>query len=118
MTRNRLLTTLNPELTQRSSPLVIAVVIPCYKVTDAIMGVLNKIGDEVSMIFVVDDKCPDGSGRMVREQVSDPRVQVIFHEENAGVGGAVMSGYRAALAQGAEILFCAFDHRLQVVMIL
>ncbi len=104
MTRNRLLTTLNPELTQRSSPLVIAVVIPCYKVTDAIMGVLNKIGGEVSMIFVVDDKCPDGSGRMVREQVGDPRVQVIFHEENAGVGGAVMTGYKAALAQGADIV--------------
>lgn len=104
MTRNRLLATLNPVLAQRSNPPVIAVVIPCFKVTDAILCVLSKIGDEVSMIFVVDDKCPDGSGRVVREQVSDPRVQVIFHEENAGVGGAVMSGYKAALAQGADIV--------------
>lgn len=104
MTRNRLLTTRNPELTQSSTPTVIAVVIPCFRVTQAILGVLSKIGDEVSMIFVIDDKCPDGSGRMVREQVSDPRVQVIFHAENAGVGGAVMSGYKAALAQGADIV--------------
>ncbi|MCK9994340.1 MAG: hypothetical protein Dbin4_02860, partial [Alphaproteobacteria bacterium] len=88
MTRNRLLTTRNPELAQSSTPPVIAVVIPCFRVTQAILGVLSKIGDEVSMIFVIDDKCPDGSGRMVREQVSDPRVQVIFHEENLNLVSA------------------------------
>lgn len=60
MTRNRLLTTRNPELAQSSTPPVIAVVIPCFRVTQAILGVLSKIGDEVSMIFVIDDKCPDG----------------------------------------------------------
>lgn len=83
---------------------VIAVVIPCFKVTNAILGVLKKIGGEASMIFVIDDKCPDGSGRLVESQASDPRVKVIFHEQNAGVGGAVMTGYKAALEQGADIV--------------
>lgn len=60
MTRNLPLVLLNPMFVQRGRPLVIAVVIPCFRVTDAIFGVLQKIGDEVSMIFVIDDKCPDG----------------------------------------------------------
>ena len=36
--------------------------------------------------------------------LADARVRVIRHTENQGVGGAVMSGYRAALADGMDIL--------------
>jgi len=38
------------------------------------------------------------------EQAGDPRVTVIRHPVNKGVGGAVLSGYRAALAEGFEII--------------
>jgi dolichol-phosphate mannosyltransferase len=82
----------------------VAVVIPCYRVTRHILAVLAAIGPEVSRIYVVDDKCPDGSGRFVREQCRDPRVVVLEHSENQGVGGAVMSGYQAALADGADVI--------------
>ena len=34
----------------------------------------------------------------------DRRVSVIRHEENQGVGGAVMTGYKAAIADGMDIL--------------
>jgi glycosyltransferase involved in cell wall biosynthesis len=34
----------------------------------------------------------------------DSRVRVLFHEENRGVGGAVMTGYREALSDGADIM--------------
>lgn len=75
------------------SKATIGVVIPSYRVTRHILDVLARIGPEVSRIYVVDDKCPDGSGALVREQCADPRVTVIEHAENQGVGGAVMTGY-------------------------
>jgi glycosyltransferase involved in cell wall biosynthesis len=82
----------------------VAVVIPSYKVTRHILGVIAGIGPEVARIYVVDDKCPDASGAFVRANCQDPRVTVIEHEQNQGVGGAVMSGYRAAIADGAAVI--------------
>jgi glycosyltransferase involved in cell wall biosynthesis len=83
---------------------LIAVVIPSYKVTRHILGVIAGIGPEVGRIYVVDDRCPDHSGDFVRANCSDPRVVVIEHEQNQGVGGAVMSGYRAAIDDGATVI--------------
>lgn len=82
----------------------IAVVIPCYNVAQEIMGVLERIGPECSRIFVVDDACPQHSGDVVEAQCSDPRVRVIRHAQNQGVGGAVITGYRAAIAAGASVI--------------
>ena len=68
----------------------IAVVIPCYRVERQILGVLAGIGPEVDRIYVVDDGCPQQSGKLVEETVRDPRVRVIHHGENRGVGAAVV----------------------------
>lgn len=83
---------------------LVAVVIPSYKVTRHILEVIAGIGTEVHRIYVVDDACPEGSGRLVQANASDPRVRVLFHSENQGVGGAVMTGYQAAIAEGAEVI--------------
>jgi dolichol-phosphate mannosyltransferase len=82
----------------------LAVVIPCYRVTAHVRGVIERIGPEISMIFAVDDACPDGSGKYIQENSTDPRVQVLFHKHNKGVGGAVMTGYRAAMDAGADVI--------------
>lgn len=82
----------------------IAVVIPCYKATEHVLGVIAGIGSEVWRIYVVDDACPVASGSLVQEKCSDQRVRVIHHEVNQGVGGAVMTGYRAAIEDGAEVI--------------
>jgi len=82
----------------------IDVVIPCYKVSRHILAVIAQIPEIVSKIYVVDDCCPEGTGSHVRENCPDPRVRVIFHEQNKGVGGAMISGYRAALAEGAGVV--------------
>lgn len=84
--------------------LKIAVVIPCYKVNTHIMTVLAGIGPEVFRIYVIDDACPTGSGLLVKKQCVDPRVTVFFHEENQGVGGAVITGYRLAINDNADII--------------
>ena len=82
----------------------IAVVVPSFRVTDHILEVLAKIGPEVERIYVVDDDCPDESGKFVQEQSTDKRVKVLFHEVNQGVGGAVVTGYKAALADGMDVV--------------
>ncbi len=82
----------------------IAVVIPTYKACKHVVGVIEQIGPEVSRIYVIDDNCPDRSGEHVQLHCHDPRVCVIRHTRNLGVGGAVMTGYQAAMADGMDIL--------------
>ncbi|QEA12343.1 glycosyltransferase family 2 protein [Comamonas flocculans] len=82
----------------------IAVAIPCYKVTEHVLGVIAAIGPEVQAIYAVDDACPDGSGRFIEENNRDPRVRVLYHAENRGVGGAVVTAYEAAIADGMDVV--------------
>lgn len=83
---------------------VIAVVLPCFRVKKHILDVISSIGTEVDYIYVVDDKCPEQCGEFVAANCTDPRVKIIFHEENQGVGGAVMSGYISAIKDGADVI--------------
>jgi len=80
------------------------VVIPCYRVSAHICNVIREIGSEVDAIVVVDDCCPENSGALVEKTCSDKRVRVIYHEINQGVGGAVLTGYHAAIDAGADII--------------
>ena len=82
----------------------IAVVIPSYKVTRHVVEVVNAIGPEVDVIYCVDDGCPDNSGDFIERELSDPRIRVLRHVRNLGVGGAVMTGYRHAVANGARVI--------------
>jgi len=82
----------------------IAVVIPSFKVTAHILEVIKSIGPQVTKIYVVDDACPDGSGALVQKQSEDKRVEVFFHETNQGVGGAVVTGYKAALKDKIDVV--------------
>jgi glycosyltransferase involved in cell wall biosynthesis len=84
--------------------LQICVVIPAFKVKSQILEVVKSIGPEVQKIIVVDDSCPQGSGKYLKSNINDPRVEVIFHKENLGVGGAVKTGYSRALELGAQII--------------
>lgn len=87
-----------------TAPQRIAVVIPCYKVKAHVLGVISAIGPEVCAIYAVDDACPDGSGRWILSHCTDPRVKVVFLENNQGVGGAVMAGYSAAMVDGMTVM--------------
>ena len=82
----------------------VGAVIPAYKVGTHILGVLEAIGPEIDVIYVVDDACPEGSGELVRSKVSDPRVQVIVREQNGGVGAAVKTGWKRALEDGCDVV--------------
>ncbi|MDH5694146.1 MAG: glycosyltransferase family 2 protein [Gammaproteobacteria bacterium] len=83
---------------------VIAVVIPCYKVSKHILGVIKRIGPEVQLIYIVDDACPERTADLVKQECHDPRVRILRHEKNRGVGAAVMTGYQAAMGDGASVI--------------
>ena len=81
----------------------IAVIVPCYKVKDHIVSTIADIPDFVDRIVVVNDGCPAGSGDAIRT-ISDPRLQVISHAVNQGLGSAMISGFRECLRQGFDIV--------------
>lgn len=82
----------------------LAVVIPCYRVSQQIEDVLDRIGDEVELIVVVDDCCPENTGQYVENNMSDRRIVVIKHDHNQGVGAAFLTGLRKALEVGCDIV--------------
>lgn len=82
----------------------VAVVIPCFRVTRHILGVLEGIGDWAHAVYCVDDACPEGSGDVIEGGCRDPRVRVVRRPQNGGVGAATMTGYQAAIADGCDVL--------------
>jgi dolichol-phosphate mannosyltransferase len=96
--------TTDPAASDRTSTPVIAAVIPCYREKAHVLDVIRAIGPEVSKIIAVDDACPDGTGAFISEMIDDDRVVVIRHDINKGVGGATMTGYKAALEMGIDIV--------------
>lgn len=81
----------------------VAVVIPTYRAAAHVAGVIRTIPDWVRSIVVVDDCSPDDSSEVVRS-VGDERVHLVRHEQNQGVGGAILTGYREAVRLGAHVL--------------
>jgi glycosyltransferase involved in cell wall biosynthesis len=80
----------------------IAAVIPAYKEEALIAATITGLPDLVDIIVVVDDSSPDDTSGAARA-TGDPRLTVIRHEENQGVGGAIMTAHTEALAQGSDI---------------
>ena len=82
----------------------VAVVIPCFRVASQVLGVIDRIGPEVGWIIAVDDACPENTGDVIERECRDPRVRVLRHAQNQGVGGAVMTGYAVAIELPADAI--------------
>jgi len=81
----------------------VGVVIPCYKVERQIAAVIRGIPPEIRSLIVVVDGSPDGT-RAAVEKLADPRVTLLAHERNRGVGAAMQTGFQEALRQGLDIV--------------
>lgn len=81
----------------------VAVIVPCYREARLIGRMLQRVPPFVDAIYVVDDASPDDTVATVRA-LDLPRVQLLHHPENRGVGAAIATGYRAALEAGDEFL--------------
>lgn len=81
----------------------VAVIVPAHNEAAHIARVIATIPQFVDRIVVVDDASVDGTPGVV-EGLDDPRVHLIRHATNTGVGGAMRTGYRFASANGYGIV--------------
>ncbi len=80
----------------------VAVVVPAFNEARLIGRTLGRVPAFVDQIVVVDDGSRDDTAERARS-AHDPRVVVIEHATNRGVGAAIASGYRAAFDAGADV---------------
>jgi dolichol-phosphate mannosyltransferase len=81
----------------------IAVVIPAYREQKLIGRTLATLPAFVDAVYVVDDASPDATASQARA-AGDARLRLIRHGANLGVGAAIVTGYRAALAEQADVV--------------
>ena len=74
----------------------VVVVVPAWNEAPRIARVVRDVPAWVDSILVVDDASTDGTTDAARA-TGDPRVEVVQHAHNRGVGAAIASGYRRAL---------------------
>jgi len=80
----------------------VAVVVPAYREEALIGATLSGMPAFVDRVFVVDDASPDATAQRARE-IADPRVEVVVHGRNEGVGAAIVTGYKRAIAEGIDV---------------
>jgi glycosyltransferase involved in cell wall biosynthesis len=82
----------------------VAVVVPAYDEEALLEGTLRGIPRFVDRVYVVDDGSRDGTLARARAVAADDgRIEPLGHERNAGVGAAIVTGYRRALADGMDV---------------
>ncbi len=79
----------------------IALVIPCYKVSNIINDVIRSLPNLVDKIYVVDDQCPEKSVRKIKSK--SKKIKKIYRKTNGGVGAAVKDGYKSSLKDNNHI---------------
>ena len=79
----------------------VAVVVPAHNEEGLIDATLQGIPGFVDRIVVVDDASSDATAERALGG-DDPRVQVVVHDRNRGVGAAIVTGYKRALAERAD----------------
>ena len=90
----------------------VAVVIPAYRVAREITGVVSGMPAGIDIIIVVNDASPDDLAQVL-STIHDPRLHVVTHERNQGVGGATVSGMIAALDLGCDaVVKCDGDGQM------
>jgi len=80
----------------------VAVVIPAYNEEQLLASTVEGVPDFVDRLYIVDDRSKDATVERAKA-LNDPRVQVIEHERNEGVGAAIVTGYRAAMADRIDV---------------
>jgi glycosyltransferase involved in cell wall biosynthesis len=83
--------------------LTVAVVVPAHNESKLIGRVIQTCPELVDHIVVVDDCSPDDTSDAARA-VGDPRLDLIRHEVNQGVGGSILTGHQRALELGADVM--------------
>ncbi len=85
----------------------VAVVIPAFNESQKVAGTVATVPDIADDILVIDDASADDTSAQAtlaaEGRVRPSGVEVIRHATNRGVGAAISTGYRRALAIGADV---------------
>src|SRR5688500_4001408 len=79
----------------------VSVVVPAHNEEALVASTVSGIPAFVDRIFVVDDGSTDRTAD--RAAGADPRVEVVSHARNEGVGAAIVSGYRRAIVEEVDV---------------
>ena len=83
----------------------IAVVVPAYNEEKLIGRVIETMPDYVDAIIVVDDQSQDKTSAIVEtyQHQENRTIDLITHQVNQGVGGAIITGYKHAIEKKIDI---------------
>jgi glycosyltransferase involved in cell wall biosynthesis len=89
--------------------LSVAVVMPAFNEERAIGQAVASVPSFVDRVIVVDDASRDATAEVAArvqgagEPPGERRREIVRHDQNRGVGAAIVSGYRRALALGLDV---------------
>lgn len=90
---------------RRRSDVHVVAVLPAFNVAKELGSVLRAMPPVFSSIIVVNDGSSDQTGAIAERYAElDRRIVVLHHEQNRGVGGAMVTGFRTAIESGADIV--------------
>jgi len=79
-------------------------IVPAYNEELLIAETLASIPASVDTIYAVNDASTDRTQAFIEECVKkDPRIMLLCHEQNRGVGAAIVTGYKQGLVDGVQI---------------
>jgi glycosyltransferase involved in cell wall biosynthesis len=80
----------------------VAVVVPAFREQQRVGRTLRTLPEFVDAVYVVDDASDDATAAEALA-VGDERVRLLRHARNRGVGAAIVTGYVAAVSDGADV---------------
>jgi glycosyltransferase involved in cell wall biosynthesis len=81
----------------------VGIVVPAYNEELMIAEALNGMPEIADRVYVIDDGSADRTSDVVRS-LGNKRVSLLRHEVNRGAGAAMITGYKAALADGMDVV--------------
>jgi len=83
----------------------VAVIVPAFNEQELIGETLAGIPDYVDRVVVVDDGSTDRTAELVLAwEQRQPKIVLIRHPRNQGVGAALITGYRRAYDEGLDLI--------------
>jgi dolichol-phosphate mannosyltransferase len=96
---------------------VLVVCLPTYNERENLEAMVSALGEKLpaeSLILVIDDNSPDGTGEIAdRLAAAQDNVEVLHRARKEGLGPAYLAGFRRALELGADLVLemdCDFSH--------
>ncbi len=82
----------------------IGAVIPCYKGTKETIYLVEKVLNYVDVVVLIDDACPNNTGKKIREKISSNKLIILFNDFNCGVGGSMKKGFEYLIKKNVGII--------------